>query len=271
MMENHTDDYRALLRQKYEERVLRNPRYSQRAFARDLGISPQHLSRLLSGHLGLSPSNAAVVGERLSLSESELQLFVALVESQHARTERARKNGQLKVEQLQSKFEFAEISETSPAIRDWYTLPVYVLYSLPEAESSPEWVAKRLGIPIKTAEETIHKLVSEQLLETNSDGRLMQTSRYFHLNASKSTDEIRSFYTEMLDRAQDAIHSVPMHQRALSVGYLTICDSDFPELKKMIDDFCLESIRKMGERNSKQARVYALSTQIFPVDQGPGL
>ncbi|MGZ3710379.1 MAG: hypothetical protein ACXVBE_01430 [Bdellovibrionota bacterium] len=48
-----TQDYREKIRQAMESRAARNPRYSMRSFAKDLGISPSRLSEVLKGRYGL--------------------------------------------------------------------------------------------------------------------------------------------------------------------------------------------------------------------------
>src|SRR2546430_13739191 len=64
-------DYRRVLRKELESRCRTSPRYSLRAFARDLKISPSRLSEILSGKQGLS--RAAARGIRSAEHTSELQ------------------------------------------------------------------------------------------------------------------------------------------------------------------------------------------------------
>src|SRR4051812_21328836 len=80
-----TQDYRRFFRDACEDRCQRNSRYSLRAFARDLGISAPRLSKILNGRHGLSVEAASEIARRLGLSESEQDLFMALVESEHGR------------------------------------------------------------------------------------------------------------------------------------------------------------------------------------------
>ena len=76
--------YRSILKDELLRRIRQNPRYSLRAFARDLRLSPSRLSEVLSGKQGLSRQAAKAITERLGWRGSEAERFIDLVESQHA-------------------------------------------------------------------------------------------------------------------------------------------------------------------------------------------
>ena len=63
--------FEKLLREKFAERLLRNRRYTLRAYARDLALSPSKVSEMLSGKQGISLKTARRVADKLRLSESE--------------------------------------------------------------------------------------------------------------------------------------------------------------------------------------------------------
>lgn len=82
-----TAHYREILKEELVRRQTRNPGYSQRAFARDLGIRSNRLSEILRGKQGISPQLAVTVAERLTSSEAYRSLFLYSVMSEHSRTE----------------------------------------------------------------------------------------------------------------------------------------------------------------------------------------
>ena len=74
---NDTDKtYVSLLRQRYQERKVKNPCYSLRAFARDLGVDNGNLIKILDGKLSLSPRTAFKIGKRLQMNDGELLKFI---------------------------------------------------------------------------------------------------------------------------------------------------------------------------------------------------
>ncbi len=64
-MFTQADSPRSFLRLEFERRLKRNPRYSLRAFARQIGLQPARLSYVLSGKHGLSRDAAALIASRL--------------------------------------------------------------------------------------------------------------------------------------------------------------------------------------------------------------
>ncbi len=56
-----------------------NPRYSLRAFARDIGISPSRLSAILKGRQGLSESSASRIAAKLGWEGEAAERFVLMV------------------------------------------------------------------------------------------------------------------------------------------------------------------------------------------------
>lgn len=65
-------DLRALLSGEFERRHRRNPRYSLRAFAQNLGTHHTALLRLLRQGKRLTPRTAERLGRRLGLSAPEI-------------------------------------------------------------------------------------------------------------------------------------------------------------------------------------------------------
>lgn len=69
-------DYRLILKREYQTRVLRNPRYSQNAFAKFLGIDSTYLSKLLKGKILLSLDLAEKITKKLDLAHEERRIFI---------------------------------------------------------------------------------------------------------------------------------------------------------------------------------------------------
>lgn len=95
-MEKAFDSYQAALKYEFEQRQKRNPMYSLRAYARDLDLSPSHLSKVLANKSGLSTHRAMIVARNMGLQNRNIKWFKSLVEAQHSRNshvkQRAQKN-----------------------------------------------------------------------------------------------------------------------------------------------------------------------------------
>lgn len=76
-------------------RKKRDPKYSLRRFASELGLTPMHLSHILSGQRGLSRKKAEHVATVLKLSYKERRVFLLIVSALSARRGRERHLAQL--------------------------------------------------------------------------------------------------------------------------------------------------------------------------------
>src|SRR5947207_7819225 len=93
-------NFQAILNREYLSRRRKNPAYSLRAYARDLGVQPSKLSEALKGTKGFSPKLAGQIADRLNLTMDERVLFVTLVTARHARSKRAKDEAQAKLSKL---------------------------------------------------------------------------------------------------------------------------------------------------------------------------
>src|SRR5258708_1981839 len=100
MVANANINYRSVLKSELETRCSRNPRYSLRAFARDLELSAPRLSGVLSGKFGLSRDAAEKIAQRLNYSKEETARFCDSVESLHARARVVRNLAKQRVSQM---------------------------------------------------------------------------------------------------------------------------------------------------------------------------
>ena len=69
-------DYREILKDQLKTRQQMNPKYSMRAFAKKLALSPSKVSEILSGKKRLSADRAEEIAHKLGLSTLEKELFV---------------------------------------------------------------------------------------------------------------------------------------------------------------------------------------------------
>lgn len=73
---NEIPIYCKIIIRELELRKQRNPLYSQRAFARDLGINQALLSRIMANKIILSRTQAQNILDQLGLTEDERKNFI---------------------------------------------------------------------------------------------------------------------------------------------------------------------------------------------------
>lgn len=248
-----------------ETRCQRNPRYSLRAFARDLGISAPRLSRVLNGLHGLSVAAAQEIASRLGLSKAEQALFCALVESEHARAPVRREAARKRASELETDFESVGV-DSFRAISDWYHLAILELTLVEGFEDSATWIARELGITTIEARGAIDRLIRLELLERNA-GKLRATGSHFVNPDGVPSDAVRKFHSQVIARALQSVDLQTAAERELSSLTLAIDESDLPQARGLIREFTRRFGALVG-KGTRKTRVYNLSVQFFGLQNG---
>ena len=86
MLPTEPVDYREIIKAEFLRRRAKDPFYSLRSFAKDLGLFPSHLSDVLKSKRGLSKNNAFDIASALGLKTFAAQKFRFMVSAQSGRS-----------------------------------------------------------------------------------------------------------------------------------------------------------------------------------------
>lgn len=257
-------DYRSFLKDEMLRRQSHNPRYSLRAFARDLGLSASHLAEIFSGKHGLSTTSAKKLVESLKLSDQSSSYFLALVASEHGTNELSKEKARKELSKINSKKQFSIDIDTFRFISDWYHLAILSLAELRNFKSCPKSIARRLGITVVEAEKAIERMIRCGLLAEvkNKYVPVKKETVTSQINAQS----IRNFHSQMIQKANDSIFDQPSSERDISARVMTISRSDVPRFRAMMREF-RDNVAREAERNGEHDDVYALTMQFFSLSK----
>lgn len=264
--------YTDFLRSRYEERIGANPRYSLRAFARDLAVSPSRLSEILSGKQGLSAASAQKLAKRLRFSVGETQRFCDLVLASDGRSKRARASARDRLETRAPTDEVRQLQEdTFRTISDWYHYAILELTRVEGFRSDVGWIAERLGITALQAQAAIDRLLRLGLL-TLEDGELSTTGVQLTTTDGVPSESIRKFSRQLLEKAIQAVVFQTVEERDLGTLTSAVNTEDLPAVREMVRRFRRELNAFLNERNQARApnAVYCLGTQFFRLTEKMG-
>lgn len=257
------DDYRKYLMGLFNERKDRNPRYSLRAFARDIGVASSRLSEILRGKVGLSAQRALQIGERIGLANEELEHFISLVELEHARSDVEKKVASAKVAKRLDRLEELKEDEFN-LIADWYHFPMLEYFKLPNAKADIEHVAATFGLTAQVAQEALERLIRLGYLGRSENGEILSQMNK-RTTSDISSQAIRIAQTQVLEKAKEALHRRPVEERELSYMIFKYRKSDVPEIKERIRKFRRELMNEF-ERADEVDAVGCLGSQFFQLD-----
>lgn len=241
----------ALLRTELENRKQKNPRYSLRSFAKNLGMSPAQLSQLISGKRKFSPDSLRQVTEHLHLSpEQASMLFSRTLIPQHIVTPEEKSRKRL------AEDEFRTIS-------DWFHFAILSLCKIRGAKADPFWIADRLGITPTEAREGLARLVRLKILD---EGKILKRiAPPLSVVSEIPSAAIQSYHHNILNLAQEKLRDAPPSRRDFSAMTVACDPSKLPEVRKLIEDF-QDRIASFTENGHNQ-EVFVFSAQFFSLER----
>lgn len=258
------------LRSAFLERKQRNPAYSLRAFARDMGFSDTLICLVFSGKRSLTVRQAAQMGIMLGLPKAEAEIFTraALLSSPvHARRKAGARNGRTVVRA--TLFREYEV-ERLKLVSHWFHLAILDLTDTRDFRDDPAWIAERLGISRVEADDAIARLIRVELLRRTPEG-LRKTDKFFHLEAKRSDPAVRTYHRQMIARASaelDRTSDEDYSRRNLTGVTLSVREDRMPGARRMIQKFQRELTEYLADGGSAECdEVYQLNVQLFPLSQ----
>ena len=239
-----------LLNDQFQVLRRKNPRFSVRAFAKKVGLSPGSLSDTLKKKKTwqISADRACEILERIPVAT-------------------ARKN-RLLVKMARPAIYPREVAARSAFehLKNWAFYPILFSFDLPLPLREPKIIAERLGIGVQRAESVIEDLVQRKFLSRSRDGRLNKTDINYADGDGPSREEIRKYHATSLKLAEQALENIPAERRDFSTLTFAGDEKRLAQLR--------EEIRKLHENASAlmdegdhNTHVFQLSVQVFPFDR----
>lgn len=259
-----------LLSEEFELRKAKNRKYSVRAFARDLRISAGFLSSIMNEKRKLSEEKALEIATTLKWSPAKARLFKTMARLRLANSDLARA-------EILRELENMNLANLRPAwkitldrfriIADWYHIALLELTELQDYDTTEDGMAQRLGVPARLIREALRRLVGVGLLEFRED-RWRKTKQRYCSGGDAPSSAIRSFHRQILGKAIEALETQNLDKRDFGCLALSIDDEMVPEIKRRLSEFRKE-ILDLTEKSKTKNAVYALSLQLFRMDNSP--
>ena len=253
-----------VIRDQFQNRAVKNPSYSLRAFARDLGLTSGTLSDILMKKKGVSSKKASALAEKLGLESEEQEFFCKLVEANCSRTNEKRKSAESKLWKYNTNY-ISVSDDYYEIMSEWYHFAIVELVRVKGFKGDNDWIAKRLGISENEVRLAIERLINIGLLEV-TNGKLCQTYDYFVVPSGVPSDAVKKFHKQILAKASEAIYAQKVEERDFSSGFLRVRTADLPMIAAEIKEFKRELSKKI-ESGDGHDSVYAFAIQFFRGDQ----
>ena len=243
-----------LLQKKFSEMQSTNARYSLRAFSKKIGLNPGALSGILNGKRNVSVKIVERIAERLSLDPQERsELF------SHFRI--------LRYQQGSETHENAEYRQITAAqfkvTAEWEHFAILSLIRTKGFKSESEWIARRLGITVTKARDSVKRLMEAGMVGLNANGKLIRTSPKFRTTDDIANISLRRSHEQSLELAAHSLVRDQVKDRDHTWLMLAMNPKKLSIAKEKIRRFQdeLADLVETGE----QTEVYRLSMHLFPL------
>lgn len=259
--------YRKVLYDEFRRRAARNRRYSIRGFARDLGVNPAQLVRVLNGTRNLSLRMAKKISGQLFSDKTARLNFVSLVE-----LETTAENGVKIAERIAAMADFnhdvyrVDI-QMMGKLTSWAHFAIVGLLGLKNAPHEISSIAAYLGLSEPTVQGIVDTLISCNLIEKTEDG-LRKNHQYVECPDGVPNLFIQEYHRQMMDRARIALGTQDLNRRYFFGMTIGIAPEIYSELVEVTENY-FRRVNEMARLSEKSAeKLYQVSLQIFDLRMG---
>ncbi|WP_413584401.1 TIGR02147 family protein [Bdellovibrio sp. HCB274] len=228
-------------------RRRKNPKYSMRAFARDLSLTQGRLWELIHGRYIPGTKVTERIAELLKLAPEDkerMQSLIAAAKAHPASTLRS-----------VSHDEFAMVS-------DWEHMAIYNLISTKGFDHTLNSIVNRLEISMLQAEGALNRLMEAGLV-VNEDGRFVPAYTNVSTQTEVPSEVLREFHRQMINRSVTSLHRDPVDSRSITSIVFPANTKNLAKAKKIILDFNVRMAELMDKGDTTE--VYSLAVQLVPI------
>ncbi len=260
-------DYRKFLRDAYEERHLRNKRFSHRYIANEIGFDSGYFAKISKGERHISLKLVPGFIKAFELNKQEAQYFKLLVNFSKASTHDKKTEILNQLLKLGSRLDKNVLSVGQFKLFDnWYNLVIREILAFYKFQGDFKELASMVMPKIKPSEakQAIDLLLKLKLIKLN------ENNIYERIDPIWSTGEkaihlgVINFHKAMSDLAKDAFDKFAREQREMSTLTLSVSESEYHLMVKELAKI-REKFLKSAADCKKPDRVYHMNISLFPV------
>ena len=263
-------DYRAYLKDFYEERKSEFAFFSYRMMAESFGLFPSNVFRILHGDAHLPSRCQSRAVEVLGLSGRSAEYFQFLIGYARERSVKARN------EILEKALALRDVSRKPLEERElayfdhWWVAVVRSLLEVTKGRAVPGEIAALMTPEVREEEvqEALALLVELNLVKKASSGRLLPSEAHLTAGGEAKAQAVHGFQRQVLSLAAESLRRFPPENRDVSTLTLSMDERAFGEIREMIRE-CRRQIQKRVEESKTPDRVMQLAMAFFPAASIP--
>ncbi|MCB0347758.1 MAG: TIGR02147 family protein [Bdellovibrionales bacterium] len=267
-------DFKEFLKDYYlfKKKVL--PAFSFGQFAKKARIPTRnYLKRVMDGERPLSNENLPKFIIALDLNAKESSYFEALVHYSQAKDPLIKKYyfEQLRNASSGVKGSYIDVNSAHYEIfQNWYVIPVYEYFSLPEASQDIKVIARQFKDKISTKEikDAIDLLVEVEFLCIDPDtGRVKKNVENIRCENDLMNMAVRNYHQKMLEMTSQSVATDGVNDRDLRAISIAVNKEAFVKIKKELEDFMRHLNQKYSMAVAEKNCLVQLNSQLIQLTE----
>lgn len=264
-------DYRSFLKEAFDFRKQKNPRFSYRVLARKAGFSSAgFFSKILNGTSNISHKTALALAEVFELKQQETDYFLLLIGYNQAKSHTEKRHYFERI-LAHRKSDLHELEKAQYEIfSEWFYVAVLELLDYTLFRDDYSALAAKLHPKITTAQakKAVQILETCGLIHKNPDGYYQKTNAALSTGENWSSLAVANFQRTMLQMGQKALEITNRDDRDISTLTLSIGPEAMEKIQEKLKSTRRE-ILAIARNDNHAAAVYQLNLQLFPLSLFP--
>jgi uncharacterized protein (TIGR02147 family) len=264
-------DYRAYLKDFYEEKKSRQSFFSYRLFGKRVGVDASYLAKVLMNSRHISEDSVGRFSEVCGLKEREAEYFEGMVRFAKAKSNHEGKIWFEKLLALKSTSAQRLLADQYEYYRTWRHSAVRSVLEYHDFRGDHKALAATLSPAItpKEAKESIALLTGLGLIRKDETGRHRITETAITTGSQWKSLAIEAFQEETIRLSSESLKGHPKEHRDVSTVTMNINAADYAEIRERVREFRASLINYVGKATEPD-RTYQMNIQLFPLSHIPG-
>lgn len=255
-MKNETPYYIQRLKEDFAAKQRKSPRYSLRAYARDMSVHPSTLSLVLKGKRALPLKDSTVIAQKMNMGPKERTYFFESLYKTRARLD------EIKISASDERLMLDE--SYFNVIAEWEHYAVLTLFDLTNFAPSLKEICRQLDLTETRAEVVVHNLISCGLLKETEKG-LEKAQCNVRTTEDVMSTALQKSHIEAMTMGIDKIKNVDVDMRDFSSVTFAMDPAKMPEAKAILREFRqkMTALMESGEKTE----VFQMAIQMYPLTE----
>lgn len=258
-------DYKFFLKTELENRIKKNPRYSLRKMASQIGVSASTLSDILNNKRACSLETGEKMAHFFEMSPSVKQRFLSLIKIDTI------KNLQVKKQLTEDLFDKLQLNTRASfeqnvfeIISDWYHNAILALLKT-EGVWNEKSIAHALGISIHECKLALQRLQEVRLIAFKSGLYLVNIGNPI-VASSTPNAAIRKYHRQLLTKAIISLEDQMPSEKVIRTETLAFSSKDLSEVDTLIAELMAKLVY-ISRRSKRKNAVYHAGFQFFKLNK----